>query len=80
MFGPFSSSDRPPRGHKGPQWFTIDNLECHKNLGQNLLLWEDFTMGKLGVTHMEDEKNICFEIWFSRFLFLKVVPLVPKGP
>ena len=37
-------------------------------------------MGKLGVTHMEDEKNICFEIWFSRFLFLKVVPLVPKGP
>ena len=80
MFCPFSSSEGPSRVLEGPQWFTIDNLACHKNLGQNLLLWEDLTMGKLGVTHMEEEKNIWFETCFSCFWFLNGVPRVPKAP
>ena len=49
----------PPRTPEGPQWFLMDNLVCYEKLRYDILLWEDFTMGKLLATCVKDgERNI----------------------
>ena len=48
----------PPRTPESPQWFLMDNLVCHEKPRYNILLWEDFTMGKLPAACVKDgERN-----------------------
>ena len=61
MFWPFSGSEGFPRVPKRLNCFTIDDLVCPENMGLNILLWDDFTMGKPGVTHKDGGKR---NIWW----------------
>ena len=46
----------PPHG---PQWFQMDDLAFHEKSRYNDLLWDDLTVGKLGVCCMEGgQRNI----------------------
>ena len=46
----------PPRG---PQWFQMVDLAFHEKSRYNNLLWDNLTVGKLGVSAMEGgQKNI----------------------
>ena len=58
MFWPLSGSEEPPRVPESLKWFQIDDLVCPQNSGLNLLLWDDFTMRKPGVTLKEGGKGI----------------------
>ena len=45
------------RAPKGPQWRQMN--EFYEKLRYNILLWDDLTMGKLGVSPMEGgQRNI----------------------
>ena len=61
MFWLFSGSEGSPRISKSLQWFTINDVVCPENLGLNILLWDDFTMEKPGVTHKDGGKK---NIWW----------------
>ena len=52
--GSFSSSGGTPRAPQGPQWFQIDNLVFHERSIYNILICDNLTMGKLGVSPMDN--------------------------
>ena len=63
----FQALKIPLRAPKGPQPFSMDKLVCHGKSGWNILLWDDFTMGILSVTHLRGgQRNIW---WFEAFVF-----------
>ena len=49
-----------PKGHpQVPQWFQMDDLVFYEKSRYNILLWDNLTVGKLGVSPMEaDKRNI----------------------
>ena len=47
-----SGNKGPPKGPLGSQWFSMDKLVCLEKSRLNILLWDDFTMGILSVTHL----------------------------
>ena len=61
-------------------WFPMDNLVCHEK-SKNFLQWDDFTMGKLGLTCMKGEQRHIqwFEACFGHFQALRGPPKGPQG-
>ena len=57
MFWLFSGSEGSPRDPESLKWFIINDVVCPENLGLNILLWDDFTMEKPGVTHKDGGKR-----------------------
>ena len=53
MFLLFSDYEGPLQGPEGSQLFLMDYLVCLEKSSQNILLWDDYTMGKLRVAYME---------------------------
>ena len=81
-FGHFLACRGPQQPPRGPQWFQMDDLAFHEKSGYNNLLWDDVTVGKLGVSSMEGgQKNIWwFETCFGRFLAERGPQWPPQGP
>ena len=65
MFWPFSGSEGSPRVPKRLNCFTIDDLVCPENMGLNILLWDDFTMGILSITRLRGQQRDIW--WFEVF-------------
>ena len=83
-FGRFLSRRGPIGPSQDPQWFQMDDLVFYEKSRYKILLWDDVTVGKLGVSPMEaDKMNIgFFEACFGCFLAWRgpqpPYPMVPN--